>query len=59
MLDSLDKQGKEALDPLTEKEQQFVRVVSLMDLERPMSGNGKIWKGKGDGQKAPVKTGMK
>ena len=36
---------KEALDPLTEKEQQIVRVVSLIDLQRHMKRYR--WYGKG------------
>jgi hypothetical protein len=36
---------EEALDPLTEKEQQFVQVVSLMDLNSHMTPY--LWHGTG------------
>lgn len=36
---------EEALDPLSEKEQKFIQVVSLMDLETQMKAYR--WKGKG------------
>ena len=43
---------EEELDPLTEKEQQFVRVVSLIDLERKMTQYH--WYGRGHKRKDMV-----
>ena len=46
---------KEALDPLTEKEQQIVRVVSLIDLQKHMTRYR--WYGKGRKRKDRVSMG--
>jgi len=45
---------EEALDPLSEKEQKFVEVISLMNLETHM----KAYRRKGKGRKRKNRIGM-